>query len=82
MDKQISLRAEQASRVRLFLYQFGIFLLVFLIMMPMTLYFFGASPIAIPVCTVLVLLATAWLSKRLLGSTDPDRPYETTSETD
>ena len=56
MDKQTSLRAEQASRVRLFLYQFGIFLLVFLIMMPMTLYFFGASPIAIPVCTVLVLL--------------------------
>ena len=67
MDKQSSLRAEQASRVRLFLHQRGIFLLVFLMMIPMTLYFFGASPIAVPVCTVLVLLATAWVSKRLLG---------------
>lgn len=67
MDKQSSLRAEQASRVRLFLHQRGIFLLVFLMMISMTLYFFGASPIAVPVCTVLVLLATAWVSKRLLG---------------
>jgi hypothetical protein len=30
----------------------------------------------------LVLLATAWLSKRLLGSTNSDRPYKTTSDTD
>ena len=82
MDKQTSLRAEQASRVRLFLYQFGIFLLVFLIMMPLTLYFFGASPIVKPISIVLVLLTTAWLSKRLLGSTNSDRPYETTSDTD
>lgn len=63
MDNQISLRAEQASRVGLFLYQLGIVLLVFLIMMPMTLYFFGASLIAIPVCTIWILLVTAWLNK-------------------
>ena len=81
MDKQISLRPKQASRFHLFLYQLGIFLLVFLIMMPMTLFFFGLSPIAVPVCIVLVLLATAWLSKRLLSSTDSG-PYETTSDID
>ena len=59
MDKQISLRAEQASRVRLFLYQLGIVLLVFLIMMPVAQYLFGASPIALPVCTVWILLGSA-----------------------
>lgn len=85
MDKRISLRAQQASRVRLFLYQLGIFPMVFLIMMPVTLHFFGASPMEIPICifcTVWILLATAWLSKKLLGSTDSDRPYGTTSDTD
>ena len=82
MDKQSSLNAEQASRVSLFMQQLRIFPVVYLIMMPVTLYFFGASLIAIPIYTALVLLAKAWFSKRLLGSTDPGRPYETTSDTD
>ena len=82
MNKQTPLRAEHASRVRLFLYQLGIFLLVFLIMLPLTLYFFSASPIVIPISTVLVLLTALWLSKRLLGSTDSDRPYESTAQPD
>lgn len=82
IDEQTSLRAEQASRVRKFLCELGVLLLVFLFVTSLMGYFFGASPFALPITVVLITLSVTYLNKKLLGSTDPDRPYESTADTD